>query len=169
MRARQTYQEITAGYETPDPWGYKNNPADIARKKIIIDTLNRYGPFGRALDIGCGEGWITQDIPANEIHGWDLSAKAMGRFPKNVQAPMVPNGLYDLVVLTGALYDHYNCEELVDLVNTHAAKLILLCNIKEWESKHVERVKGRQIFSTEFKYERSETEKYTQKLRVIRV
>ena len=63
---RQQPAEIDAEYGTEDPWGYFRNPHDEARKQILVSTLEEYAPT-RVLDIGCGNGFITQSIPARSI------------------------------------------------------------------------------------------------------
>lgn len=166
---KQTPAEIVAGYEKPDPWGYQTNPADQVRKDIILETAKRYGPYKRAIDLCCGEGWITKDLPAYEISGWELSVEARRRFPINV-LDVDPRGKYDLIVLTGALYDHYDWEKFVHLINEHSSNIILLCNIKDWEVPDaVKKIDAVQIFEAEFEYNRHEKESYVQKLRVFKV
>jgi 2-polyprenyl-3-methyl-5-hydroxy-6-metoxy-1,4-benzoquinol methylase len=51
------------------------------------------------LDIGCGEGFITEKLPAAEIYGLDLSDNAMSRLPQIVKAVTKPEGKFDLVIV----------------------------------------------------------------------
>ena len=85
----QSKDEIEKEYQTPDPWGFQTHPDDAARKQIILNALtlgaNKPMRFKRALDIGAGEGWITKDLPADEIFGFEISDTAASRFPANVK------------------------------------------------------------------------------------
>lgn len=180
---KQTPEQITAGYDKPDPWNYQTTPDDIERKRRILETLNHYRPnetttdketgvvksyqrpFDRALDICCGEGWITGDLPAKEIHGYELSDKAASRFPANVKHVKKPEGKYDLVMLTGALYEHYDWEQFIRLINEHASEYILTSNVDIWEvPKAVESIKAMKLTWFKFPYR-----EWNQMLRVFRV
>lgn len=175
---KHTKEQVVAGYDNPDPWGYKTNPCDQQRKTLILKNLNHFRPwaanekgetfqrpFHNALDICCGEGWITGDIPATTIHGIELSEKAKERFPKNVIPQVKPQGQYELVMLTGALYHHYDWETFVLWIQRSASNLILLCNIKQWEVEEaVKQIPGEQILWFSFPYR-----DYEQQLRVFRI
>jgi hypothetical protein len=79
----QSRDELDEWYATPDPWGFQSNPADADRKARILAAIKRPGPrYKRALDIGCGEGWISKDLPAALIHGLEWSEKAAGADPE---------------------------------------------------------------------------------------
>lgn len=181
---KQAKDEIVAGYANPDPWGYQTNRDDIERKRRIIEAVKFYCQgyenyidpttkelkqrkkgYERALDICCGEGWITGDLPAKEIEGIELSEKARARFPKNVKAVNEPRGNYDLVVLTGALYKHYDWETFVGWINAAARQYIVLSNIKDWEvSDAIKQIKATQLVWYTFPYR-----EYEQILRVFKV
>lgn len=129
----QSRDDLERWYNVPDPWGFETHPDDQDRKRRILAAIP--GRFKRALDIGCGEGWITKDLPAGVIHGFELSEAARARIPKPVVAVDAPTQRYDLVLLTGVLYDQYDHGALVDLVRKHAAKgaVVLTCHIKDLE------------------------------------
>lgn len=150
-------------YETEDPWGYKTNPCDQKRKSIIIGALKSYPIFNKALDVGAGEGWITQDIPAKEKFAFEQSENAKARLPKNVVGLSKPEGRYDLVIATGVLYPHYNSCQLIKLIKDHASNIILTCNIRDWEVPEVKTI-GNQIYSEEFSYR-----DFYQKLRIFKI
>jgi len=134
----QDPKEIEAHYNTPDPWAYKTNPADLDRKNRILNKLKlNFGTFDRALDLGCGEGWLTTDLPALNIEGYELSAQARGRLPFNVRPITEPWGSYDLVIATGVMYAHYDYKHLLELIRIHASGRVLTCNIKAWEVKEL--------------------------------
>src|SRR5690606_19701810 len=77
----QTKESLENWYKFLDPWNYQNTPDDLKRKEIILKHIE---PCDTILDIGAGEGWITKDLPANEIYAIELSDIAASRFPKNV-------------------------------------------------------------------------------------
>lgn len=160
----QTKQELEAWYAKKDPWGYKNNPDDTARKKRLLSLLKKR--YDRALDIGCGEGWITQSLPADAIFGLETSDSAAERFPSNVTRIDAPEGKYDLVVATGVLYSQYNWRQMLDWIKNHASGTILLSNIKDWERPEVAELNeiANMRFSDEYPYRQ-----YTQKLRLYDV
>lgn len=129
----QTKMELEQWYSITDPWGYRNNPHDNVRKfnisKMLLDTNYQYQ---RAIDIGCGEGYITSGLPALELHGMDLSNNALNRLPENVKPVAAPEGKYDLVVSTGTLYSQYDHESIAKLIRDCATKHVLIGGIKEW-------------------------------------
>jgi len=133
-------------YSTPDPWGYQKNKDDIKRKKIILKKID--GKFKRALDIGCGEGWITKDLPADMIYGYEISDNACKRFPKNVKRILEPKGKYDLIIATGVLYEHYDYEFFHKMIEKHASGIVLTCNLLLEEMP----LNKKPIFKTQFLY-----------------
>lgn len=119
-------------YETPDPWGYQTNPDDLHRKERILSAIPDR-EYRKALDIGAGEGWITKDLPAREVYGFEMSDVAASRFPENVNRIIgIGDKTFDLVVATGVLYPHYDGQALLELVRRAATGIILLCHINEW-------------------------------------
>ena len=83
----QNKNDLEKIYSKKDPWGFKNNEFDLERKKIILEKssyfcntiLNRKRYFN-ALELGAGEGWITEDLPAENLYGHELSDLAKSRF-----------------------------------------------------------------------------------------
>lgn len=153
----QSKEELEVFYKEPDPWGYTTNPEDIRRKKTILDNLQ--GTYKKALDLGCGEGWITKDLPAEEIYGYDISDYATSRFPKNVKK-WDQTGKFDLVLATGVLYKHYSWEWFLTTIKNVSCGTVLLCNIAEWEVPEVERL-GTPVKVIEFPYR-----EYTERIRI---
>jgi len=127
----QTKGELEQWYCQRDPWGYETNPDDQKRKDIILEVLPEH--YKRALDIGAGEGWLTTDLPADEIHGIEISDVAAERFPDNVTRVEFPEGRYDLVVVTGMLYEQYDYKAIVRMAKHASSHHVLLCNIESWE------------------------------------
>lgn len=132
----QSRDELEAWYSTPDPWGFQSHPDDAERKRRILAAIKRPGPkFKRALDVGCGEGWITADLPAALIHGLEWSATARARIPAPVVAVEEPTGKYDLILISGVLYAQYDWRAVHELVGKHAGKgaTVVTCHIKALE------------------------------------
>jgi len=129
----QSKEELEDWYSEPDRWGYFNNQEDMIRLKKILYMLG-WGKkrYKRAIDIGCGEGFITQHLPADEIHGYDLSDNALKRLPPNVTPVSEPDGKYDLVISTGTLYPQYDHEAIHKMIMSCASEFILIAGIEEW-------------------------------------
>lgn len=149
----QTSSELDQFYEDGDPWGYDTHPDDAKRKYELFAALP-VRPYSRALDIGCGNGFITLDLPATEVLGIDLSERAimwaqqrMQNFKKGAQISFKAMsvfdldvsrfGKFDLIVVTGVFYPQY----IGDAFSTIAANLIemiepggiiVTCHIYEW-------------------------------------
>jgi hypothetical protein len=129
----QSKQELEDWYSEPDRWGYFRNPDDENRLKYILDTLKVGKPkYDRALDIGCGEGFVTQHLPATIIHGYDVANNALNRLPQNVLPCPSPFGKYDLVITTGTLYSQYDHETINKMILQYAEKYVLVAGIREW-------------------------------------
>lgn len=124
-------ESLEKQYETPDPWGFQTNPEDAKRKEKILSILTKR--YKRAIDIGCGEGWITKDLPADEIFGYELSDTASSRLPENVKRAKRFTGKYDLVIATGVIYPFYNGDKLLEKIKEISSGDVLLCNITDWE------------------------------------
>lgn len=127
----QTQNEIEDWYKTPDPWGYETNPDDQARKAAILKACSGKG-YKRALDIGAGEGFITRDLQAEEVHAIEWSDTARRRIPLPVLAVTEPHGKYDLVLATGVLYGHYEIESILQTIRDHASHVLVIAGIKDW-------------------------------------
>lgn len=159
--AQQTKEDLEEWYNVTDPWDYKDNPDDQYRKSLILDALSPHAPFQRALDIGCGEGFITADLPAKQIEGIELSDNAAKRLPDKVKRVVNPTGKYDLIICTGMLYDQYDHHSFLSWIRSHIAPggIVLTCNISAWEINTLP--DDYQIHEYEFPYRT-----YIQKLRV---
>jgi hypothetical protein len=151
----QTKEELENWYKNIDPWSYKMNYDDIFRKEKILSILEKYDT---TLDIGCGEGFITTDLPANKIYGIELSDNASSRLPENVIRISKPEGKYDLVMTTGTLYQQYNHQQITNWVKQSASHHILVGGIKDWM---IWSDFGKIIKEIEFKYR-----EYTQIIRL---
>jgi hypothetical protein len=125
----QSKEELENWYLREDPWNYKTTKDDYFRKEKILSLLKKYD---KALDIGCGEGFITKDLPANEIFGIELSDNASLRLPSNITRLIQPVDTYDLVMTTGTLYQQYNHQQITNWIKQSASHHILVGGIKDW-------------------------------------
>jgi hypothetical protein len=159
---KQTQQQLEDWYSNPDPWGYQNNADDRKRLNFIINMMGwGYRHYKRALDVGCGEGFVTQHIPADEIHGMDISTGATSRLPHNVKRVEAPVGKYDLVMSTGTLYQQYDHESIYRTIVQAADRFILIGGISDWLVNYDF---GRQIHMVVFPYR-----EFSQKLTIYEV
>jgi trans-aconitate methyltransferase len=145
-------------YSKEDPWGYRSTSDDATRKLEILQTLQLYAPFTRALDIGCGEGFITEDLPAASIDGLEISDKAAARLSPKVRRVLVPDGHYDLVITTGTLYKEYDHAQIASWISTSASRLVLVCGIRDWLLPYSF---GKVLQTKEFSYRESLHQKLT--------
>ena len=119
----QDKQDLELLYErNDDPWGYKNETADTTRLSRLSQMLDGVEPK-RTLDIGSGNGFVTEKLPGNEIIGLDISENAVKHAQKSALDLGVTNidyvqgnlleiepqeiGDFDLICITGVLYNQY--------------------------------------------------------------
>lgn len=160
----QPFKEIDEAYLKPDPWSYQSSEEDKKRKDIIIDRIcNLDIEFERALDVGCGEAWISKDLPAKEIFGYECSDNAASRFPDNVKRVLKPEGDYDLIVATGVMYYHYDWKTFLSIIRNHASNIFVTSNIKDWQIKELQEFEPNLIHEEEFPYN-----EHKQHLRIYR-
>src|SRR3989339_1917773 len=93
----QSKEELEDWYNCDDPWKYDNDPHDIKRKEIFFSELPVKN-FINILDIGCGNGFITNDLPGKSIIGVDYSTKAIeqakSKCKKNIK--FIQASIFDL-------------------------------------------------------------------------
>jgi trans-aconitate methyltransferase len=146
----QSKEELDSWYLAADPWGYEGNKDDANRRSILLGEIPKQA-YGRTLDIGCGEGFITSHLPGNSIVGVDLSTKAILRARENLPDPkyrfevasifdiatVFSKDKFDLVVITGVIYPQYIGEstrliyDVIDEVLSPAGILVSV-HINEW-------------------------------------
>ncbi len=114
----QPKDELEDWYSGEDPWGYYDNPHDTRRKETILSAIPK-GDYEKVVDIGCGNGFLTKDLPGRNILGVDISEKAVAwanqhtpahvRFTAGSLFDLPELGLpqMDLVLITGVLYPQY--------------------------------------------------------------
>ena len=145
----QSKDELEDWYSSgEDPWEYYNNPDDAHRKARILAAIPRV-EFENVLDIGCGNGFLTKNLPGRNVLGIDISEKAVAwanqRTPPHVRflrgslfdIPDIEMPRMDLIVITGVLYPQYigKATRLVYVLIDRMLKRggILLCShIYEW-------------------------------------
>lgn len=131
----QSKADLESFYTDPDPWGYKSNIHDNDRLKRILRALSDVsdGVYTRALDIGAGEGFLTEHLPAHSIDAIEISDAAASRLPAPIRRVHAPDGKYDLIVATGVLYSQYDHIQMTKWIEEAASHIVLTCNIKDWE------------------------------------
>jgi 2-polyprenyl-3-methyl-5-hydroxy-6-metoxy-1,4-benzoquinol methylase len=119
----QPLDELEDFYQADDPWGYEENPSDKNRKIVLMSELEKLSTPKRVLDIGCGHGFVTRDLPGKKIIGVDVSEKAIKQADKLSKRPHIsyevadmfdltreslktPEG-FDMILITGVLYPQY--------------------------------------------------------------
>jgi 2-polyprenyl-3-methyl-5-hydroxy-6-metoxy-1,4-benzoquinol methylase len=123
MTKVQPVKDIDEFFKKNDPWGYETNSADADRKAILLSELDKLPVPRRVLDIGCGHGFVTRDLPGDEIIGMDISHKAIEQAQKlssnnrikyitcNIYDALSDSNLthekFDLIIITGVMYDQY--------------------------------------------------------------
>jgi SAM-dependent methyltransferase len=82
-RARGRCESLAAYAERPDPWGYESawGAEHLALAERLLRTARGGGRIARAVDVGCGEGWMTQRLLSccDDVLAVDLSPLALER------------------------------------------------------------------------------------------
>ena len=133
---------------TDDPWDYEKNKDDIQRRNILLEKLENY-TFINALDIGCGQGFITRYIPSRNITGVDISNNAVKHAKRKNQNKNINfkkssifdlsthSFKYDLIIINGLLYKSYvgNSKNLIYLIIDKLLEsngILISCHIIDW-------------------------------------
>lgn len=127
-------------FDQADLWGHRAEPYQVQVRADILDLLP--GDVHSVLDVGCGDGAITNALPAHlRVVGVDASAAALrhlrveGRVGSITQLPCA-DGSFDLVLATDVL-EHLPPEALDQAVRELtrvARKYVLVCvpNREDW-------------------------------------
>ena len=114
----QSLDEIEKWYKTKDPWQYETTKDDLLRKDILLSELPSQ-IYNHVLDIGCGHGFITRDLPGKKIIGVDISKEAIKQAKqyKDENTTFISASIFDLydffsesfdlIIITGMLYKQY--------------------------------------------------------------
>ncbi|RMG03040.1 MAG: class I SAM-dependent methyltransferase [Nitrospirae bacterium] len=149
----QSRKELEEFYGSEDPWGYDDNPHDRLRLNTLLSALPERS-YRNVLDIGCGNGFVTVNLPGDRVTGVDISENAIkyarerSRHLSHIsylQASLFDlpfmsfDCRFDLIVITGVLYPQYIgesklliyqiCDDLLD-----GDGVLVSCHISEWYS-----------------------------------
>lgn len=114
----QSLKELEKWHKKKDPWGYDTNTEDQKRKNVLLSELPQRN-YKNVLDVGCGQGFITKDLPGQNVTGVDISENAIKfarRFKKRGLEWKVSSIFdlnktfkrrFDLIIITGVLYSQY--------------------------------------------------------------
>lgn len=150
MLTLQSLKELEQWHRKKDPWGYASSDEDAKRKHLLLSEIPE-GKYKRVLDIGCGQGFVTVDLPGERVVGVDISKNAIKHAEKytnnskrfrfvvsdlfELEEKIV--GKFDLIVITGVIYPQYT-GKANSLVYTIVDSLleeggVLVCvHIDEW-------------------------------------
>jgi 2-polyprenyl-3-methyl-5-hydroxy-6-metoxy-1,4-benzoquinol methylase len=149
----QPLKELEFFYANEDPWGYETNSDDIKRRNIILSEIPERN-YDNVLDIGCGHGFVTRELPGKKITGIDISVNAItqansyqSKLNKTKQINFIQAsifdfdshdyGIYDLIIITGVLYPQYIGQAksiIYKIIDKHLATdgYLICCHINEW-------------------------------------
>lgn len=154
MSRIQSEEELNIFYSNKDPWNYDNNIHDKRRARELLSLVKDAPKNGRTLDIGCGNGFLTYQLPGREIIGVDLSERAIEfakareeniethdafSFIKGSILELDQNrlGRFDLITITGVLYPQYIGKAMsvvrIGIDNIlNSGGMLASCHINEW-------------------------------------
>lgn len=102
-----------------DPWGYETNTSDLIRKNMLLSEISGRH-YKNVLDIGCGHGFLTRDLPGDKIIGIDISESAIAHAREHSKNRciflkgdildldnVIGDEIFDLIVITGVIYPQY--------------------------------------------------------------
>ncbi len=145
--------ELDRFYAVPDPWAYDDNSSDARRVAELRALLPRV-QYKRVLDIGCGNAYLTSQLPGDHVLGCDVSSEAVHWAEQRVRArpdrdrfeffraslfelDSLGLGCFDLVVVTGVLYPQYvgRAYSLVNIIVSSLVRpdgILVSCHIEDW-------------------------------------
>lgn len=149
----QSPQDLDQFYRSADPWNYDTTHDDLERKGRLLSLLPQV-TFTRTLDIGCGNGFVTVELPGTAVTGVDFSARAVEfARERTAQRPDASRftfhaasvfdlepahlGTFQLVVITGVLYPQYighgfaRIRQVIDGI-LEPGGFLVSCQIDKW-------------------------------------
>lgn len=118
----QSKHDLEEWYKQDDPWAYETTFDDQKRKQVLLNELPDR-KYKNVLDIGCGHGFVTRDLPGKKITGIDISEQAVKQATayakkKNLDhisyratdlfaLPRLLKQKFDLIIITGVMYPQY--------------------------------------------------------------
>lgn len=151
LQEKEALEEL---YRKQDPWGYENSPDDVRRREELLSIIPNKSPQ-RALDLGCGDGFVTFSLPGQQVIGVDVSENAIRYANANVKnrpdssrflfvaasifdlAEIFPANGFDLIVITGVLYKQYigDATSVIRLIIDQLlvpGGILVCCHIEDW-------------------------------------
>jgi hypothetical protein len=104
----------------------------------IIEALNRYRVYDRALYIECDNGFLVEFVQANEIHGIENSEIQSVPIVKRIDAP---DKVYDLIILSEKDYNTYSEEQIYNWIIKSAARIIAIVGTEDYMKKYTNEYK----------------------------
>lgn len=158
----QNVLELEKWFDKTDPWKYENSKDDKLRKKILLDEIPPT-IYTRVLDVGCGHGYITRDLPGKEIIGVDISKNAIlqaqnfgsDRIKFEVASLFDINKKFqhkfNLIVITGVLYPQYigNSNNLIYKIIDDVLEdsgILISVHINDWYKSRFPFLKIKDVF-----------------------
>ncbi len=144
----QDISELEQWHSEDDPWEYESSEDDTHRKEVLLEAIND-SKYENVLDIGCGQGFITKDLPGENIVGVDISYEAINRAKKHETSRIkflqgslfdidkILENKFDLIIITGVLYPQYIGKSnnlvylLIDKLLKEGGTLVSV-HIEEW-------------------------------------
>jgi hypothetical protein len=96
----------------------------------ILDALNYFGPYDRALFIECDNGFLIEFVQANEIHGIDSAEIQSAPIVKRIDAP---DKVYDLIILSEKDYATYSKEQIYNWLIRSSSRIIAVIGTEEYQ------------------------------------
>lgn len=158
----QKKEELEQWHNNEDPWGYNSNADDLVRKNILLSEIPEK-TYKKVLDIGCGQGFITKDLPGKIIYGVDISQSAID-FANKITSDRVQfkqgsifeidklfDIKFDLIIITGVLYSQYigKSSNLIYLLIDKILEddgILISVHINEWYSSQFPYFKVKQLY-----------------------
>jgi 2-polyprenyl-3-methyl-5-hydroxy-6-metoxy-1,4-benzoquinol methylase len=145
----QTKKDLDEWHSDADPWKYEDTADDDKRKEVLLSEIP-IRKYKCVLDIGCGQGFITRELPGEKVIGIDISSAAITKAKKYesdrinfVQGSLFElhkkfdHNCFDLIIITGVLYEQYigNASILIYLIIDKLLKkdgILMSVHIDEW-------------------------------------
>jgi 2-polyprenyl-3-methyl-5-hydroxy-6-metoxy-1,4-benzoquinol methylase len=158
----QKKEELDRWHQVEDPWGYNQNRDDLVRKEILLSEIPEK-IYTNVLDIGCGQGYITKDLPGKTVYGVDISQSAIDFANKIATENLVfKQGSifdidklfdvkFDLIIITGVLYPQYigKSSNLIYLLMDKILEekgILISVHINDWYDSQFPYLKTKQFF-----------------------
>jgi 2-polyprenyl-3-methyl-5-hydroxy-6-metoxy-1,4-benzoquinol methylase len=158
----QKISDLENWHSKEDPWGYFNNDDDKKRKEILLKEIPNKS-YKNVLDIGCGQGFVTNDLPGENIIGVDISKNAIDFANLHLtdhvkyevgsifEIDKLFDKKFDLIVITGVLYSQYigDSNSLIYLLLDRILEkngILISVHINDWYNSQFPYYKIKQVF-----------------------